>query len=219
MDMSLIEGDLGLILERIDKALLLPPSNHPLQSGEKPLYEVEVKSFDDIKLLKVLHEQYVIAIETPGILGFMLPATMPATIAITIKEKFDPEIKKQRARKDVEVKLGKVGNELILETPHGNYLINSFKPGSDPGKIFDYLMNHEGELLKFKTIKLEADCVDYRSSFSDMARIANFDLKLKEWFMPVRSKSEVRIQKSCNVNQTELAKVVKNLRPMHRDKA
>jgi hypothetical protein len=111
----------------------------------------------------------------------------------------------------VTIRLNKKGTELLLETPEKSFKLYTFRPGSYPSKIFDYLMTNEGEILRYPDVKMNADSLDYKYSPSELARSVGFDKKLKDYFLPIRSKSEIRFRKSVKISKDDLSKLEKTL--------
>lgn len=222
VDTSDLNEDLLKMLQRIKKTTLYSPSNHPVLPDEEPIYDIGVDSADDIRQLKELDYQKVIQIQTPGIKGFGIPSKLPRSLAITINKNFSKTYRQLQSLvskpedKQIVVRLNMKGRKMLLETPGTDYHIYTFKPDSEPSKIFGYLMNNADTRLKFSTVKLEANSPDYKYSPSEMARKAGFNKNklLKDYFMPVRTKAEILLRKSIEVNQNELAELTKNLSPI-----
>lgn len=224
---DLIRDDLWQLLRKIKLAFALPPTVSSSRGfdidEEDDAFEVEIQNFTEKKLLRHLHDQEVIEIVHPmGTFGLLDPEwrheRTPFIAHIKPGYKFD-ETYKQYERllsksEKVVMHLNKRGNKLIIETPSGNFLVYTFKTGSPPAKIFDYLMNNECAILKYSKVKLEADCPDYNVSPSEMARLSGFTKELKDYFIPIRSKSEVMLRKSIEIGLDEVDTLTKSLRPV-----
>lgn len=198
------------VFNKVCASLKLFPVNQPIEPNEEPVYEVSLTSNEELNSLKALHHSHAIRIETPGILGFVDYHEYPLVVQLVIGADFEQFASKFMALKKSIIELDKAGCDLLLRTVDKTYLVHRFKSGSEPDKIFNYLMTNTGRAIPFKTVKLESDTVNYPYPSSELLRNSGLSV-LKDYFFPLRSKQQIKILKKALIDSQELAKVTKVL--------
>lgn len=106
------------------------------------------------------------------------------------------------------------GLEVSLLVGDSKYLLHSLSTESQPYKILSYLMNNANKKLRFQTVKLESDSVNYNYSPSEFARQIGFDKPLlKKLFFPIRVKNFIEFRKSVALNQEQVIQLINVLKP------
>jgi hypothetical protein len=191
-------------LLKIKGATLNPPANHPVEPDEESVYDIDITSADEVNHLKKLHHDGVVTIQDPHLTGFLSPRQFPIVVTLSLGKKFEDEYKAAApSNTRITIRLNKINTELYIEAPSGRYQIGSLKPDSAPDRLFSWLMNNEGT-HRFQAVKLAAECTEYRSYPTDLARRLSTSKLIREYFITKRSKQEITFRKSVELNQEEL---------------